>query len=262
MRNDLTYSMFIYGHVININNKYINFSEVDGVELTAELKPRSYSMTDFAKEVGRALNKAGANAYTVTIDRATRLITISSDANFKLLTASGSQIGSSPFDLMGFDKTQDTLSSSSHTASNATGIVYAPQAPLFNYTPFKHHFGANEGAVSTSASGRSSVVSIGTIERMTCNITCITNIEQPTSSGIRSNPNGENNALEFLNYLIQLRPIEFIEDIKNPNEFYKCKLESTKESKQGIMARLYKGSNGKKIQGYYETKDLTFVSIK
>ena len=63
-------------------------------------------MSNLVTEVQRSLNGIGANNYLVTLDRDTRLVTISADANFDLLFNSGPNNGSSTFALLGFSGDQ------------------------------------------------------------------------------------------------------------------------------------------------------------
>jgi hypothetical protein len=81
-----TLSQFYYGHEVGFDNRYLNFSENGGDELTAEIDPGSYSLTDFCSAVAAALNSASElYDYTVTVDRSTRIITISADGDFEIL---------------------------------------------------------------------------------------------------------------------------------------------------------------------------------
>jgi hypothetical protein len=93
-----TRSKFYYGHTVNEANLYINFDDGSG-EVTAQLRAGSYSLTDYVTEVARAMNEVGGQEYTVTVDRSTRLITISASANFSILFLSGTNSSQSAIDL-------------------------------------------------------------------------------------------------------------------------------------------------------------------
>ena len=97
----LTHSKFYYGYEVTPAALYLDFDEGGG-ELTATLEIGSYTLTEFVAEVARALNEAGANTYTVTVDRATRIITIAADSSTDLLVEAGSHLGTTAWGLLGF----------------------------------------------------------------------------------------------------------------------------------------------------------------
>ena len=258
------YSKFYYGHTINIENQYLNFIEPtkDNVQLTAILNTRSYSFEDMGTEISRAMNTVGLLDYVVTTNRTDRTYTIISTEDFNLLTESGTQLATSPFNLLGFETGTLRAQGLSHTTDFGSGSVYQCQAPLWGYTPFKHWGGASDGSIAKAASGRTSIVSFGSVQSMECTISCITNSLQMGASGILNNENGEDDALDFLKYITKKRPIEFMESRDNSDDFIKCRVESTKSSKEGITYRLYEGSNGKKVKGLYNSGQLIFESLE
>lgn len=259
----MMYSMFIYGHVITESNQYLNFIEPneDNIELTATLTIRSYDLTSFIKEVARAMTEAGKLDYFPTLDRETRKITITSDDSFNFVLNGANEL-TSPFGLMGVDQAIARVPGISQTSDFASGKVYEPQAPLWQYTPFKYWGGASDGAVTKAASGRATIVSFGDKKNMECTISAITNNSQRGISKVLDNPNGIQDALDFLEYITKKRPVEFLEDKNKFNEYTRCRLEKTSTSKDGIRYRLFEGTNGKKIKDYYNTKALTFESLE
>ena len=116
---------FYYGHTVDTTNLYVDFNEGAG-QLTAILKVGEYSLTDFANEVTRAMNEAGLNVYTNSINRTSRLITITSaGTTFKFLPVSGTHAGQSAFTLLGFSV--DGAYALTQTSTFASGSVWTPQ---------------------------------------------------------------------------------------------------------------------------------------
>jgi hypothetical protein len=260
----MMYSAFIFGHYVTEERQYLNFIEPSkgNTELTAQLSIRSYDFVSFTKEIARAMTEVGELEYTVSIDRATRKITVTATESFNLLTENGIQLESSPFDLMGFTTGGPRIAALAHESELACGSIYYPQAPLWKYSGFEDDFGASDGVSAKAASGRTSIVSFGSSNIMSCTISCITDREQGYNGNIRNNQNGYNDAKTFIQYIIQKRAIEFIEDIKFPENFIKCRLEKTGSSKDGIRAKFDIGANGKKINGYKEIKGLVFENLE
>ena len=253
------YSAFYYGHIVTENNRYINFNE-GGAELTAILTLGSYTLTEYVNEIARALTWYGTQAYDAQVDRETRIITISAAAPFTILFGSGINSGASTAPLAGFELV-DTAPGTEHTGTLPSGEAYFPQCPINSYVPFKHWKGASGAAVNVSASGRSTVVSFGSLSRMKCNIYAITNSDLGENSVIMNNPNAVQECLTFLEYLTLKKPVEFMFDKDTPDDFDPCVLESTKDSKEGISFELYEGL-GKGLRNIYETDTLIFRKVE
>ena len=83
---------FYFGHNVTSSNSKLDFQEGAGSELTATLNVGDYSLTEYATELQRALNDAGALTFTVTVARATRYVTIAATGAFTLLAATGTNI--------------------------------------------------------------------------------------------------------------------------------------------------------------------------
>ena len=66
------YSAFYYGHTILKNNRYLNFGEsyLDPVERVGLVDIGGYTLTKFGELIAKAMNAAGSQEYTVTLDRA------------------------------------------------------------------------------------------------------------------------------------------------------------------------------------------------
>lgn len=252
-----TYSAFNYGHKITGDNQNINFSENGVDELTAEIPVGSYSLGSFVSALSVAFNKAGALDYTTTLDRVTRKITISASGNFELWITSGSLINISAFPLMGFTGA-DLTGASTYEGDSASGFQYSPQFLLQNFTNFEDEQRKAEASISETASGQVQVTSYGEVKTMTANITLATDI--PNQVAIRENLNGISDLRNFMVYIIEKNPIEFIPDENTPSTFVKCLLEKTPESSEGVGFKL-KELYSRNLTGYFETGDLQFRQI-
>lgn len=255
-----TYSKFYYGQTVTIDNQYIDIDE--GVGAIAVLIPvGSYTLTKLIEIVAQSLNAYGTNTYTVSVNRATRYVTITSNNPVDILWATGANTSKSIASLLGF-ASMDTLATVSTTGSAACGSVYTPQLPLQSYIPTTNSFKAASATVSKSASGNKvSVQSFGEERFMKCNIKFVTNIAQPSGSKLRSDTSAVTNLLSFLNYITTKAPIEFMEDEDNSATFEKLILESTASQSDGTGYEL-KEYYDKNLPGYFETGSLTFKVIE
>ena len=251
-----TYSAFNYGHTIDDDNNLIDFNE-GALDLVGEIEIGSYSLGEFVDAVSIALNNAGTQEYTVSIDRATRLISISASSNFSLLPVTGVNSVISAFPLMGF--TIDKTLSNSYIGDESSGSYFEPQNILQKFVDYNNNVKTTGSSVNKTADGRVEVVSYGQVEFMSCNITPITDISPQLS--IKNNINAVSEFRSFMNYCITKAPIEFIEDINSPLVFKKTLLESTKESKDGVDFKI-KELFSKKLFGYYESGGLVFRALE
>jgi hypothetical protein len=231
-------------------------------ELIAELKIGNYSLTSYAQEVRRAMNEvSGGNNYEVSLDRNTRILTISGDNPFTLLTQTGSIILISAFRMMGFNDLQDLTGFNSYSGQFGSGDVYAPQFFLQDYQDFRFNQKTASANVNQSASGLVEIVSYGNVKLMSCNIKYINTYTQPDNSIFENNPNAIDETLTFLEYLITKGRIDFIADRDDANEYVECILDSTSKEQNGTafeLRELY--SQG--LNGYFETGLLRFRKIE
>jgi hypothetical protein len=257
-----TKSKFYYGHTVTADNRAISFSEDNVNELIAELKIGNYSLTSYAQEVRRAMNEvSGGNNYEVSLDRNTRILTISGDNPFTLLTQTASIILISAFRMMGFNDLQDLTGLNSYSGQFGSGDVYAPQFFLQDYQDFRFNQKTASANVNQSASGLVEIVSYGNVKLMSCNIKYINTYTQPDNSIFENNPNAIDETLTFLEYLITKGRIEFIADRDDANEYIECILDSTSKEQNGTafeLRELY--SQG--LNGYFETGLLRFRKIE
>lgn len=232
-----TLSGWNYGHTITKQNKYINFNE-DGATVnpkTAILNEGSYTLTEFAVEVSRAMNDASEiNSFLTSLDRITRKITIYSDAsNFDLLITSGDQFELSAFPLMGFNGA-DLTGQMSYDADSASGLQFIPQLKLQDYTPFEDNEQTANANINENTKGDIvEVVNYGQVNRMKCNIMFQTNLIPQRA--IREDAQGKDKLREFMKYLTTKAKVEFMEDVvNNQNSYTKCILDKTKLDRKGL----------------------------
>lgn len=250
-----TYSAFIYGHVIDENNNFIDFN--DGSDKYGQIEIGSYTLTEFVSAVLSAMNEIGSQEYTASLNRDTRKITISAPSNFDLQVTTGTHAEISAFNLMGF--TSDKTGSNSYESDIASGSIYEPQFILQSYVDFEDNVKTSNSSVNQSASGKVEVVSWGKNKFMECNITLATDIIPQAI--IKENANGVSDLRDFMNYAINKYKIEFVDNIDDKNVFTSCILESTPEDSKGTAFKL-KELYARKLFGYFETGNIIFRSIE
>jgi hypothetical protein len=255
------YSAFYYGHTISRSNRFLNFGEayLDPAQRVGLVAIGSFTITEFGNRIATALNTAGDQEYTVTLDRDTRKFTISAANNFELLLDTGNQKTVSAFTLLGFTGGSDLTGSNTYTASDASGSEYITQTPLLNFSDFDKNREKSEASVKSTPSGITEVISYSTLERMNCSLPVITNyIPQ---KNIRETATGVEEALDFLNYAIGKAPMEFIYQYDLPNNFKPVILDKTKKSSKGVGFEL-KERVKDSLPGYYEISGLVFLKIE
>ena len=252
-----TFSKFYYGFEVTTENLYLDFSE-GGSEISAEVTVGSFTLEQMAAEVALALNTYGSLMYSATVDRDTRMMTITADGDFELYPVTGSHSTTTIAQLIGF--TTDRSGDDTYTGDTVAGSEYLPQFRLQSYVPLEHWTGAALATVNKSASGRVEVVKFGNESFMQANITYITDTPQLDENIIRSNTDGVDDVLSFLNYAISKGPMEFMPDVDNPDLFYNLILESTTDSKDGVSFKLNEMYD-KGLPGFYDTGVLKFRQV-
>lgn len=248
-----TYSAFNYGHTITELNRSIDFDEGNG-PLIAQLAIGAYSLGDFVSQLSIALNEAGEEDYTVTLDRATRLITIASTASFDLLVTGGQTNTVSAFPLAGF--TVSGTGQNSYTGTLPSGLAFFPQVLLQDYVDFEDFQEASDSVVNESSSGNIETVSFGKNKFMECEIKYQHNDPAGNSPKWRRNdPAGVDNLRDFMVYATTKAPLEFIKDVNTPDTFVKCILDSAPSSRNGTGFRL---REDRQFQGYFNSGKLKF----
>lgn len=253
-----TFSSFYFDLTADNDAYLLDFDE-GGSELTATLNFGDYTLTDFLAEVETALNAAGALTYTVSLDRATRYVTIAASGTFSLLVSSGSH-GAAVFTKLGFSGT-DKTAAATYTGTAACGSVYLPQFKLQGYVPAENYTKRLNVTNHETASGLVESVSFGTVRFIEMDIKFATDIYQPSTGPITNNQSGVANLNTFMQFLITKAALEFMPDSSSPNTYFTVLLESTSEDKNGTAYRL-KEMIDIKLAGYYSTDKLKFRVVE
>lgn len=244
-----SFSTFYYGHTIARDNRFLNFSEGGG-ELSVELSPSTYTLTELLSAVQSGLNGSGANTYTLSVDRATRLVTISADATFELLVNTGSQSGQSVFELLGFTGA-DLTGSTSYVGNNPSGSQYSPQFKLQSYVDKTISEQGISTVINKTSEGNVEIVTFGRENFYEMDIKFITDLPMD-GRVIKNNPSGLQDAIDFMSDIIGKTRFEFMPDIDDPDTYSKCILESTPGYSDGTGFKLRELFN-QNLRDIYET---------
>lgn len=242
-------SKFYFGTEVTLTNFYLNFDE-GGSELTAILRRGYYSLTDFAAEIARAMTEAGGQTYSVSVNRSTRVLTISASGSFSLLITSGTNVGQDIFSLAGFSGVDVTGTSLS--GGSGAGYEYIPQFRLQDYVKPGQRQETIDSTINETGSGRIEIVKFGLRSFIEMNIRFITSVCQ--GGAIENNPEGYEDAEFFMTELIKRGDIEFMPDRNDTSTFYEISLDSTEQDSKGLKFKLTE----EPVQDYYKTGKLVF----
>ena len=254
-----THSLFYYGLAIPTENRFIDFDE-GGSPLVAELSVKGYTLEELATEIQTKMNEAGGLDYTVTVDRATRILTIAASGAFTLLAASGTNVGFGAWGVIGFPATDVTGTSAS--GSEALGSSFAPQFTLQDYLPPENNRRLLSAVTSKSASGKNVTVQAFGEERFVeFSMKYITDRPQPEDFRIKNNPNAVEEANAFLAFITSKDKFQFMPDINTPETFYNVIVESIGNEREGIGYRL-REIYDQGLPGYFESGILVLKVIE
>lgn len=252
-----TLSAFYYGINITRENNALNFDDGSG-QLTAYVPIGDYSLSEIPDAVEDAMNLIGNQEYTITVNRTTRKITINGSSNFSLLCNSGSQAGTSIFEMLGFDTASDKTGSNSYTSEDGCGSEYLNQIILDDYTKPEDYAVKENAVVNISTSGVIQSLQFGDGARMACNIKGVSDKVGTKNYNYYENASGISDFRDFMNYLITKGKIEFMPDKSDRNTYYKLTLESTSADKNGTA---FKIMNMKGASDYLESGPLLFRKV-
>jgi hypothetical protein len=253
----MIYSKWYYGHLITSDNNKIDFDE-GGSELTATIRPGSYTLEEFADELASQMTATGGQTYTTSVNRAARLITLSATSNFTLRVSTGTHAGTTAYLLAGFTGSNRT-GDNEYTGDTESGEEFAPQFPLQSLSDFSEQREYIDSSVNMAASGYVEVVSFGSIRRMDCEIKFQTNVAQ-TNLLIKNDASGFQNFKDFMEYAIKKGRMEFMLDQSDPDSFVNCILDKTDKSQNGTAYEL-KRMNSMKLWDYFESGSLSFREV-
>jgi hypothetical protein len=252
------HSIFFYGHTVDDTNNTINFVDDLSGEKTAQIPVGSYTLTRFVENVVAALNAVSVLDWSFSINRVNRVVTITSSGPASLLFATGSNNASTPANLLGFPQV-DVLNATSFVGSFGSGKEYRPQFPLQDYKGKDKNKRMVNSVVTKSATGDSiSVQAFGVDRLIKMNIKYITN--QPTDGVLRFNPQAVEQSIEFLDYAVEKKPMEFMENENTPDVFDKVYLETTAQGSDGTAYELLEYVD-RNLPEFFESGPLTFKVI-
>jgi len=254
-----TFSTFYYDTDINFSQFALDFTE-GGPEIQATIDIGSYTPSELVIEVQNKLNEVGANTYNVDFNRESRLVTISANANFNLLSLTGSRAASSVFERLGFLTTVNYTGSNTYTAPNPMGKVYSPQFILQSHISSANFKELVDASVNESANGDIEVVRFGTRSFIQMNIKYANDYTGFTRGPILENPNGVEDLRDFMTYITQKYKIEYMENEAVKSNFEKVLLETTQESSKGTAFTL-KEMIGENLPQFFETGLLKFRKV-
>ena len=221
-------ALILYGFEVDADNMYIDFQNAPaGPVLTATIGVGDYTLTDFLTAVATALNLADpTNTYTATVDRSiaggmqNRITLASSGAFFSVLFASGPHAGATPASLLGF-QTLDKTGAVSYVGSVSAGTTLMSVYPGYNFISVERKQEV-QGSVNISANGDKEAI--------------VFEIQTFWSIEFKYEPiaKAESAWLDFFQWAIQQKPLEFTPDYTQFNNFYGGTLESTGAQGQGL----------------------------
>jgi len=248
-------SRFYFGHSVSSINNAIDFDE-GGSELQATLNSSDFTFEQFADEIKRVMDLAGALTYTVTVNRTTRIITIAATGVFTLRITSGTRFGTTAFALAGFSGA-DVSGSATYDGNNVSGSVFSPQFFLQDFLAKDDNSEAVQARINESSSGKIEVIQFGSRQFVEMNIRWITNKSPTGNDLIQLDVNALANARTFMNDVVLKRPIEFMEDVADLSTFLKLQLERSPTSRNGTGFRLRERFDIP-APGYFDTGPLQF----
>lgn len=252
------HSKFYYGWQITNQNKNIDFNDGAGVK-TATLKVGYYSSTDLMIEIRKKMDSLSSLDFLISFNRSTRKFTISSGSTFSLLFSTGPNASQSTAALLGYTASNKT-GSNSYLAENVSGYEYSTQFYIQSYKDPSTNRKAIDGTVNKSASGQIEVIKFGNERFMEGEFLFITNIVQESISIIRTNPQGREDFIQFIEWCTEKAPIEFIKNENYPDSFQELILESTPSDSKGLDYDLIEMYD-RGLAQYYRSGTLKFRLI-
>ena len=247
-------SRFFYNTSVTRFIAALDFDEGGG-EIQATLEAGNYSLTEYAAELQRAMRAAGSQDYVVTINRATRVMTISAPNPFSLLVDTGSRSATGVWGTIGAGAA-DLTGSNTYTMAGGTGKQYDLQYYAREYTATEHSIELEDAAVSSTPLGLAQVASFGDGSRIPMNITLITNKTGLKNVGFVENPTGVVDFMDFIKYAMTKGRLEFMADKTVPATFVKCYLEATAQDRDGRKFQLQNMA-----PDFYESGRLIFRKV-
>lgn len=251
-----TRSKFYYGLEVLPGQTFGDFN--DGSNFTVEMAPRSYALSRVGDTLASLLNQSSLLTFEVSVNRTTRICTISADSNFSILLATGANAANTFLIQLGFTQGVDLTGSNSYSGAEPVGDEYLPQFFLLNYVPSSSRQEAVEATVNETGSGRAEIVKYGSRKFVSFQIDFVTNIQMPVASWIENDKLGYENLVAFLQWCVDKKEIEMMPDRSDVNTFEVLQIESTAVSSLGIG---YEIQEKAQYPDYYTSGPLRFRVI-
>lgn len=249
-----TRAKFYYGFEVTSENNLVAIDEGSG-RVDALLNTGKYTLSEYVNMLNSVFNDRFEQTYQFSINRETRIISISVDASVTLLIGDLSG-GNTGFELMGYSGANQT--NTAFIGDKATGKEFIPQFQLLDYVDNAKEKEFQDATVNESANGNVEIVSFGLKTYITFTLDWINNYNFKNNPWIEQSSQGEEDAQDFMDWCIQKGKIEMMKDRDNPSSFINILLEKTPESSKGVG---YKLKEKKGLQGFFTTGRLRYRTI-
>lgn len=245
---------FFWFTPITIENYYLDFAE-GGPTLFAQLTIGAKTPREVVEATATAMNAAGGQTYTVTLDRNTRLVTISAPGNFELYPDTGSHNATTMLKELGF--TTDRSGSNSYVADTQMGFTFRPQFLIQNFTPFENLEESTASVVNESAKGIIEVFKFGQRNFMRLRMLFVTDLDMGEGNIIETQASALANMRTYLQFATTKSPHDFVPNRSSPSIFTEMLLESTPRSKKGTGFEIREMTD-RNLANYYDSGLLTY----
>jgi hypothetical protein len=208
-----------------------------------------YSPTAYLEEAGRAMNEVGTYGYAWTLNRTTRIATVTAGTIFTLRCAT---TGNAAWTMVGASTLSNKTGALTYAMDTTTGSEFSPQFWLQDYVDSDHYRAAVDQVVRTAVDGSVEVVRWGRVRFTQFNISRQTNVTMPSNAPIENDADGVESLLAFVDFITTKGKFEFMKDRAVPGTYKTLMLESFPGWNDGtgyMLKELY----AKGMPGYFET---------
>lgn len=243
-----TNSKFYYGPNICASNNKLYIDEGLGVQVIS-IQPGARAISRLALDIQEKLNSSLFNFYSVSLNRKTRQISITSSQVFELIMG----MGDSALTTLGFEESQLLSGSHTYTGNVGAGCEYRTQFPLQDFQDFTQNGELNSPSVSETICGEVEQISFGTNHFMEFSFRYVTNKHQACDSFIRNNKCGVEQLESMLEWMLCMGSFEFIRDESDVNRFEVIRLEAGRNISYELRELYARG-----LPEYFETRTIRF----
>lgn len=255
-----THSSFLYGFDVTASNQYLDLV-IASQNYSVAIQVGSYSAKELLTEIENTLNAVGTSlTFTVSMNRSTRIVTISADGSFDLLVNTGDNAASGIYSLLGVSTASNFTSVTSVSGVTSVGTLYQTQFKLQDFVDQEDNRMSRFATVNKAASGKTTVISFGTDRVFEFSFKFLTD-KTHASGPIRNQANALSNIRNLMRHCVQKKPLEFMPDEDTPNTYYRVILDSTSDSSDGTSYKIQE-QYGRNLIGYYELNGCKFRIIE